>query len=156
MKSYSSLCEKIESISKKLTGFRWCVIHLLRQGLLEPSLIKIIAKFVPKNIHITYNFWFFVAFTFWITLIFYFFFQVGNELLQLLRRMRALGISCAGGGSRLSRNFVKLLSIISVTFSVVSADAQHRQDEQLNKPEQRVETSTPMVNIFSNFHVNTI
>ena len=151
MKSYSSLCEKIESISKKLTGFRWCVIHLLRQGLLEPSLIKIIAKFVPKNIHITYNFWFFVAFT-----DFLFLFQVGNELLQLLRRMRALGISCAGGGSRLSRNFVKLLSIISVTFSVVSADAQHRQDEQLNKPEQRVETSTPMVNIFSNFHVNTI
>ena len=87
---------------------------------------------------------------------FLFLFQVGNELLQLLRRMRALGISCAGGGSRLSRNFVKLLSIISVTFSVVSADAQHRQDEQLNKPEQRVETSTPMVNIFSNFHVNTI
>ena len=71
--------------------------------------------------------------------------------------MRALGISCAGGGSsRLSRNFVKLLSIISVTFSAVSADAQHRQDEQLNKPEQRVETSTPMVNIFSNFHVNMI
>jgi len=67
--------------------------------------------------------------------------------------MRALGINCAGGGSsRLSKNFVKLLSIISVTFSAVSADAQHRQDEQLNKPEQRVETSTPMV--FSNHNVN--
>ena len=35
----------------------------------------------------------------------------------------------------------------------MSADAQRRQDEQLNKPEQRVETSTPMVNIFINFHV---
>jgi hypothetical protein len=75
--------------------------------------------------------------------------------------MRALGISCVGGSTKnfmlnfghfrqFLANFVLLSLVSATTFSVVSA--QHRQDEQLNKPEQRVETSTPMV--FSNHNVN--